>query len=68
MSRKGNKMVTEPWLLSVAAVAEKIGVCKQTVYNWIYREGLPTIVIGGRRFVDPDSLRKWIKGREQQLV
>ncbi len=55
-------------MLSVADVAVQLGVCRQTVYTYIYREGLPTIKLRGIRRIDPDSLRSWLKEREQCIV
>ncbi len=58
----------EPLLLSVADVAVQLGVCRQTVYNFIYWEQLPTIKVRGMRRVHPDSLNAWLKEREQQIA
>ena len=54
----GRKRVStvQPLLLSVSDVAIQLGVCRQTVYTFIYREGLPSIVVGRIRRVHPDSL------------
>jgi excisionase family DNA binding protein len=59
---------TQPLLLSVADVAIVLGVCRQTVYNLIYLESLPTIKVRGVRRVHPDSLQKWLEEREHQFV
>ena len=58
----------KPLLLSVADVAVQLGVCRQTVYNFIYWERLPTIKVRGMRRVHPDSLDVWLKEREQQIA
>lgn len=58
----------QPLLLSVPDVAVQLGVCRQTVYNFIYREGLPSILVGRIRRVHPDSLRDWLREREQQIA
>lgn len=58
----------EPLLLSVSDVAIQLGVCRQTVYNFIYWEQLPTIKVRGMRRVHPDSLNVWLKEREQQIA
>lgn len=55
-------------LLTIPDVAIQLGVCRQTVYNFIYREGLPTILVGRIRRVHPDSLRDWLREREQQIA
>lgn len=58
----------EPLLLSVSDVAVRLGVCRQTAYNFIYREGLPSILVRRIRRVHPDSLSAWLKEREQQIA
>ena len=68
MPGKERASVVQPLLLSIADVAVQLGVCRQTVYNFIYREGLPSIVVGRIRRVHPDSLRHWLKEREQQIA
>ncbi len=55
-------------LLSVADVAIHLGVCRQTVYNYIYHERMPSIKVRGMRRVHPDSLSAWLKEREQVLA
>ena len=55
----------QPLLLSVQDVAIQIGVCRQTIYSYIYREGLPSIVVGGVRRIHPDSLHDWLKAHER---
>jgi excisionase family DNA binding protein len=55
-------------LLSIADVAVQLGVCRQTVYTYIYHEGLPSIKVRGMRRVHPDSLIDWLKKREQQIA
>ena len=55
-------------VLSVTDVALHLGVCRQTVYNYIYFEGMPSIKVRGVRRVHRDSLDKWLKDREQVLA
>lgn len=64
MARRKSAVVSQPLLLSVADVAVQLGVCRQTVYNLIYHEGLPSMVVGRLRRIDPESLRRWLKERE----
>lgn len=52
-------------LLNINDVADIIGVSRQTVYNMIYREGLPSIHVRGIRRIHPDSLNDWLKAREK---
>lgn len=65
MGRKQRLSIVQPYLLSVADVAVQLGVCRQTVYTLIYREGLPTIRVGGVRRIHPDSLNQWLKEHEK---
>ncbi len=68
MARRKRVSMVQPLLLSVADVAIQLGVCRQTVYSFIYREGLPSIVVGRIRRVHPDSLEDWLRAREHQIV
>ncbi len=68
MARCKRISTVQPLLLSVAEVAVVLGVCRQTVYGYIYREQLPTIKVRGMRRVHPDSLRRWLEEREQCLA
>jgi excisionase family DNA binding protein len=68
MARRKGVSAVQSSLLSVADVAIRLGVCRQTVYNLIYREGLPSILVGRIRRVHPDSLEDWLRAHEQQFV
>lgn len=68
MSDKKRVVIAQPLLLSIADVAVQLGVCRQTVYTYIYHEGLPSIKVRGIRRVHPDSLDEWLKRREQQIA
>jgi excisionase family DNA binding protein len=68
MARRKRVSTAQPLLLSIADVAIQLGVCRQTVYNFIYREGLPTVLVGRIRRVHPDSLEDWIKAREYRIA
>ena len=57
-----------PSLLSVQDVAGVLGVCRKTVYSYIYREGLPSISVRGIRRIRPESLDSWLEEREQRLA
>jgi excisionase family DNA binding protein len=65
MARKKRISTVQPYLLSVSDVAVQLGVCRQTVYNLIYREGLPSIQVGGMRRIHPESLNHWLREREK---
>ncbi len=68
MARRKKISTVQPLLLSVAEVAVMLGVCRQTVYSYIYREQLPTIKVRGMQRVHPDSLRRWLEERERCLA
>ncbi len=64
MVRRKKVSTAQPLLLSVTDVAIQLGVCRQTVYNYIYHEGLPSMLLRGVRRVHPDSLQGWLKSHE----
>ncbi len=64
MSQQKRESRVQPLLLTIPEVAIQLGVCRATVYNLIYRYGLPAIELGGAKRVHPDSLRAWLKQRE----
>jgi excisionase family DNA binding protein len=64
MPRRKQVPSAQPLLLTIPDVAVTLGVCRATVYNLIYRKGLPTIALGSVRRVHPDSLREWLKQQE----
>jgi len=68
MNRRKEVSVAQPLLLSVADVAIQLGVCRQTVYNFIYHEGLPSVLVRRIRRVHSDSLEEWIRARERQII
>ncbi len=67
MEMRKKEAMVQPLLLSVADVAFRLGVCRQTVYTYIYHEGLPTIKVRGIRRVRPDSLDDWLNERERRI-
>ena len=68
MAGKKRQSMVQPMLLSIADVAVQLGVCRQTVYTYIYREGLPSIKVRGIRRIHPDSLEDWLRAREYQIA
>lgn len=68
MSQYKSASAVQPLLLSIADVALQLGVCRQTVYTYIYHEGLPSIKVRGIRRVHPDSLLNWLMKREEQIA
>ena len=65
MARRKKSSTVQPLLLSIPDVATMLGVCRATVYNLIYRKGLPSLTVGGVRRVHPDSLQAWLKRCER---
>ena len=66
--KKQEDVSAKKLLLSVADVAAHLGVCRQTVYNYIYYEHMPSIKVRGMRRIHSDSLSAWLKEREQVLA
>jgi excisionase family DNA binding protein len=64
MAQRKKQSTAQPLLLTIPEVATKLGVCRATVYHLIYREGLPSLLLGNVRRVHPDSLNEWLKQRE----
>lgn len=54
-----------PLLLTIPMVAARLGVSRPTVYEMIYRHGLPSFKLGGNRRVSVESLNRWLQEREQ---
>ena len=51
-------------LLNVEEAAQRLGVAKQTLYNWISARRSPKyIAIGRRRLFDPEDLQQFIDAR-----
>ena len=69
MPRKKKVSTVTPLLLTIPEVATMLQVCENTVYHLIYDEKLPSLTLGDKenapRRVHPDSLKEWLKEREQ---
>jgi excisionase family DNA binding protein len=52
--------VPEPWV-SVDAVAEHLGVAKESVYRWIERRGLPAHRIGRIWKFKLSAVDEWVQ-------
>jgi carbon storage regulator CsrA len=48
-------------LLPVPAAARRLGISKQTLYNWIHLRRIPYIKLGGKLLFNPEDLDKLIK-------
>ena len=68
MVRRKKAVTVQKKLLSVAEVAAMLGVCRTTVYKYIYSEGLPSMLLCGVRRIHPDSLEKWLAEQEHQMA
>jgi excisionase family DNA binding protein len=68
MARYKRVSTAQPLLLSVTDVAIQLGVCRTTVYRYIYQEGLPSMLLRGVRRVHPNSLHEWLKSHEEQFA
>jgi excisionase family DNA binding protein len=68
MARRKRLSTVQPLLLTIPDVAIRLGVCRATVYNLIYRYNLPYVMLGGVRRVHPDSLERWLSQHERQMV
>lgn len=47
--------------LTTGEVAQRIGVSRQTVVNWVKKGMLPGVRLGGRTLVAPATLRRFAK-------
>lgn len=65
MARRKRVSTAQPLLLTIPDVAIQLGVCRATVYNYIYYEGLPSILLRGVRRVHPHSLQSWLNEHER---
>ena len=54
---------TQKLTYSVVEAAEALGVSKTTMYRIIQIEGFPVIVLGSRRLIPIEGLKRWIEER-----
>jgi excisionase family DNA binding protein len=52
--------VTEPWL-SADAIAEHLGVTKDSVYSWIARRGMPAHRVGRLWKFQVSEVDAWVR-------
>jgi excisionase family DNA binding protein len=52
-------------LLSVADVAELLGVSIHTVYAWAARRRLPVVKVGTRTMFAPHEIQRWVGARSR---
>lgn len=65
MARRKKQSTAQKLLLTIPDVAIVLDVCRATVYNLMYSDGLPYIEVGGARRVHPASLQEWMKRNER---
>ncbi len=65
MARRKKVSTVQKVLLTIPDVAIQLDVCRATVYNLMYSNSLPYIMVGGARRVHPDSLQAWMKRNER---
>ena len=68
MARRKKQSTAQPVLLTIPDVAITLGVCRTTVYNLIYDNGLPYVVVRGVKRVYLDSLHTWLRKQERQTA
>lgn len=62
---KQNSLLVESVFLTVNDVAALFQVDRSTVYNWMYRDGLPSLRVGRRaRRFERSQLEAWAKRRQ----
>jgi excisionase family DNA binding protein len=56
---------SQPVLLTIAQVAQTLGLSRSKVYQLIYYEGLPTVRFGRALRVRYVALLQWLERREE---
>ena len=56
------KVVSDKRALSVAEMAETLGISRTTAYELVNREDFPSMRIGQRIIVPVDALDRWLEG------
>ena len=51
-----------PLTLTPADIAAVLGISRESVYDLLLSNSLPTVKIGKRRRVPRESLRRWLEG------
>ena len=55
------EIVSNKLALSVAEMAEALGVSRTTAYELVNREGFPSAHLGQRIVVPVDALKRWLE-------
>lgn len=67
IAHEGTQNTQNPKLLiAVEEAAKRCSVSRSTIIRWVKYQGLPTILVGGRRLICPDQLREWIQRRHEE--
>lgn len=59
----GTLVKTQKLTYSVVEAAEALGVSKTAMYQIIRTEGFPVVVLGSRRLIPIEGLKRWIEER-----
>ena len=59
----GTLIKTQKLTYSVVEAAEALGVSKTAMYQIIRTEGFPVIVLGSRRLIPIEGLKRWVEER-----
>ena len=54
--------------ISVAEMAEELGISTKTAYNLTHVQGFPAILIGHRVRVSREGLAEWVRNNETNTV
>lgn len=54
--------------MSVAEMAEQLGVCKKTAYELTHRADFPVIRIGRRTRISREGLQEWVRKQTEVRV
>lgn len=60
-SRQEEKILIEKMALSVAEMAEALGIARTSAYTLIKREGFPVVRLGQRILIPVDGLNAWLR-------
>ena len=62
----GKIIKPEKLTYSVVEAAEALGVSKTAMYQIIRTEGFPVIVLGNRRLIPIEGLKRWVEEQAQK--
>ena len=53
-------------LMDVSELSEKLNVKKKTIYDWVHKELIPYIKLGGLLRFDSDDIDRWVKSKKSK--